>query len=465
MPKFQKLYKLLAVIGLFIASSSITYAASFSDVPDTSSDYKAIEYLKQKGVITGYSDGTFQPQKTINRAEALKMVLSATGQTQDTTTTIKFPDVKTTDWFYKYVQNGLSLGIVKGYSDGTFKPANNINIAESLKVILLTFKITVPTEVTTNPFPDVDKSVWYAVYASTAKQKQIFEAEDDGKLHGEKDITRGQFAQAIYRLTYIKDQNLDTFPLSTDWPTYTDSTNKYTIKYPYDWKKINADTQTIFWKKDEINKQISFARVYPLSATLVVARDENSNKLAIDQYVNGLQYDQTATKKQLTLNGYPFITVAVGTSGINDYYFEMPDKSILIVYTQVGEGDNKAKLIDEIRYMVGSIRYQENASTSTTTGTSTTQTSQTSTTATTQTSQTDQKEQFLTEVRKSILVKNQGKTTLAKFTDLVIIDTDTVGIGTGPVDYYYSKNYDITIKLERNSDIILALEQGKTTAF
>ena len=52
-------------------------AGSFSDVPESSSDYTLLENLKTIGVVAGYPDGTFQPDLPVSRAEALKMILKA----------------------------------------------------------------------------------------------------------------------------------------------------------------------------------------------------------------------------------------------------------------------------------------------------------------------------------------------------------------------------------------------------
>ena len=62
-------------------------------------------------------------------------------------------------------------------------------------------------------------------------------------------------------------------------------------------------------------------------------------------------------------------------------------------------------------------------------------------------------------------VDGQGKTAISLFSDALMIETDTIGIGTGPVDYYYSAWADVTLKYERSYDILLDLEEGQTTAF
>ena len=420
----------------------VASAASFSDVGDSTKYSSAVEYLKTKGIINGYSDGTFKPDNKINRAEALKIIMLAVGQDLTSTFKINFKDVSSKDWFYSYVRKATELQIVQGYSDGTFKPADNINLAESLKIALLSFKSPVSDAVNSAPYPDVTTSLWYAKYAQYAKTTQVIDPEDNGNLDADQQITRGDFAELIYRLLYIKDNKLATFPISVDWPTYTHPTNHFSVNVPFGWTQIDAGKQTIFWKQDIGNKQVSFDRIYPNSATVVVAYDSNEDRLTLDDYVKRLVYDSSAVVQKVNLNGYPFENVTLTNQGIIDSYFYFPDKSILILYSQVGDGANKTFLSNQVRYLVGSVKYTDQ----------------------TQNVISD-KDKFLSTVRTNILVKGQGDATLKMFSDLVLISTDTIGIGTGPIDYYFSQTYGVTLKYERNSKTLLALSDGKTTAF
>ncbi len=174
-----------------------------------------------------------------------------------------------------------------------------------------------------------------------------------------------------------------------------------------------------------------------------MAVDVNEDRLGLSEYLARLNYGQSAETEQKTLNGYPFQTVTVAGTGTVDYYFEFPNKSIVAVYTQMGDGLNQTQLAEEIRYMVGSIRYNEG------------------TVAVTSTP----RDEFLSNVRKNILVKGTGQEALSLFQDLLVIETDTIGIGTGPVDYYYSNEYDVTLKYERDSLTVLAMSDGRNTAF
>lgn len=155
-----------------------------------------------------------------------------------------------------------------------------------------------------------------------------------------------------------------------------------------------------------------------------------------------LEYEEEAKLQKLTLNNYPFASVAIDSTGLTDYFFELPNQTILIIYTQVGSGFNKPQLLQEIRYIVGSVRYNEGS-----------------------TAEVSSKEIFLSVVRENILVAGKGQEMMDLFSDLVLIETDTIGIGTGPVDYYYSAAYDVTLKYERDSDTLLALSDTKNIAF
>jgi hypothetical protein len=434
---------LTALIVTYMALSGATVAsaaASFPDVPENSVNFGAVEYLKNKGVIAGYTDGTFMPDKTINRAEALKIVLLASGKDGDSSATLTFDDVKVDDWFYRYVDKAFELGIVKGYDDGLFKPGNDINVAESLKMILLAFDITVPATVDTAPYADVANDLWYAPYASVCKNKQLISPLGDGRLHADREITRGEFAQVIYRIMYIRENKLEKFPLSTDWPTYAHTSDNYEIKYPFDWQVIQAGQQTVFWKQDTGNGQPSFGRTYPNGASLVAAISANEGTLSFDEYIKGLNYFTEGVTQVMELNKLPFAVVSFPGMNRVDYYFHLPNNTILCLYSDAGSGDNAQYLMEEIRNMVGSVRYTEQANG-------------------------HDRDSILSQVRELILVKGEGQDALGLFKEVILIETDTIGIGTGPIDYYYSAEYEVTLKYERDSETLLQIRDGRTTAF
>src|SRR5579883_2491598 len=113
-------------------SSGVQVSSSFPDVSSSYVNADAISYLKTNGVIQGYPDGNYHPSADINRAEFIKIIMSsldANAKGQNC-----FPDVKT-QWFAPYVCEAKARGIISGYPDGTFKPDSTINFSEAAKVM------------------------------------------------------------------------------------------------------------------------------------------------------------------------------------------------------------------------------------------------------------------------------------------------------------------------------------------
>lgn len=470
----KKNFVKISLLGIcFLAGSTASALTNpFPDVAGGTEHAGAIEYLRGQGIISGYDDGSFRPDNSINRAEALKLVFLVRQALNEPASanpqSISFPDVKSSDWFYNYVKEAYSLGIVQGYNDGYFRPANEITAAESLKIIYtgLIPELSLPA-VTQPPFVGVQQSEWYAPYLEYGKSKHYIEAEETGSYQPEQKMTRAEFAEAIYRVMYTRSNNLDKFPLNTDWRYCDASAMGYKIKRPYSWQTFSAGEQLIFWKQDVENGQVSFARLYPNSAVVIVAVDENSSKLPLQAYLDQIEYGAEASKQNLTLNNLSYASIILENNGLQDSYFELPDGKILAVYAQTGDGPLSAQLKEEIRYMIGSVRASAMTNTDDdncfqSAGTGSAAVSGSSSLTPSVISSADQLKAVVLQM---VLVEGKASATLKQITDSLLFDTDSIGIGTGPVDYYYSASLNLTLKVDRDSDTILATESGNTSNF
>jgi hypothetical protein len=140
---------------------------------DIESDFGwAASFLADKSVIGGYQDGSFRDWQTVNRAEAAKFLLRAKyGDFADIPNNNKFWDVRDGEWYVKYVMMASQKGIISGYEDGTFGPGRTVNTAEFLKMISLTFGLqqNLPTQ-----YPDVSQQDWFYPYVGiTEKFKML----------------------------------------------------------------------------------------------------------------------------------------------------------------------------------------------------------------------------------------------------------------------------------------------------
>lgn len=114
-------------------------AVYFSDVSSSDWYYDAVSLLASEGIIKGYGDGTFGPDKLITREEAAAMItqMAAKLNVQVPDNQLNFQDNdQISQWAKEAVRTMLSLEIIKGMPDGTFQPANNSTRAEAAVMVL-----------------------------------------------------------------------------------------------------------------------------------------------------------------------------------------------------------------------------------------------------------------------------------------------------------------------------------------
>lgn len=121
----------------------------FSDVPPGSTFYTFVRCLVCRGIISGYSDGTFRPSTNAGRGQLSKIVSNAAGYS-DPRTDQTFEDVPAGSTFHLFVERLASRGIISGYSCGGpgepciapmnrpyFRPATNITRGQTSKIVAL----------------------------------------------------------------------------------------------------------------------------------------------------------------------------------------------------------------------------------------------------------------------------------------------------------------------------------------
>ena len=132
---------LLAGSPLSALAQAAVVSPSFKDVPTTNAAFSAIEYLKAQGVLQGYADGTFKPSQAVNRAEAIKILVSPLVSAADlkTYTSSVFSDVAASAWYVSYVEAARQkLHIIDGPPKASaFNPSLPVKKAEFLKMLEL----------------------------------------------------------------------------------------------------------------------------------------------------------------------------------------------------------------------------------------------------------------------------------------------------------------------------------------
>lgn len=199
----------LASIAAFfiIAGTPPAQAQTFSDVPTSSPYYTAVESLVQSGVLEGYSDGTFRPSRPVNRAEALKMILLSAGIIIDKGLyQTGFSDVPLDAWYAGHVMEGTIRGIIQGNPDGTFAGDRTVNKAEFIKMATQTFQVDLSAykNITMAVAADVSANDWFSPYLGYAKSVGLTYPTLQDRLEPGKFLSRGECAQIIHKMGIIK---------------------------------------------------------------------------------------------------------------------------------------------------------------------------------------------------------------------------------------------------------------------
>lgn len=213
-----KTFAVIIAITATITQAPVATAVSFSDIPGNSETYTQVRYLFDRGIISGYPDGTFKPNQSINRAEALKIIFKTTNkQARLSNYQSPFPDVQADQWFAPYVSQAKELGIISGYPDGTYKPWREVNRAEFVKIAtgaLANYQEPTSHSAATIQYSDLDINEWYMPYLSFALENNYLDQER--KFHPTESMKRGDAAKIIYKIAKQLESQAKKFePVNT----------------------------------------------------------------------------------------------------------------------------------------------------------------------------------------------------------------------------------------------------------
>ena len=130
------------VLALVMTMSLVTVSAGAKDFTDsTKIQYaEAVDVMSAVKVIDGYADGSFNPTATLTRGAAAKiicnLILGPTTASALVADAAPYKDVPTNHTFAGYIAYCQKTGIISGYADGTFKPANSLTGYAFMKMLL-----------------------------------------------------------------------------------------------------------------------------------------------------------------------------------------------------------------------------------------------------------------------------------------------------------------------------------------
>lgn len=171
--------------------------STFIDIDNTfATDY--ICNLYDRGSVNGKTSRTFDPEEDITRAEFLKIVLLDAGMDPYATSNVFYDDVSSNDWYYSYITYATTRGYVEGFSDGTFRPNDDLSRAEAVVILLNVYgEDDQDFSAGDIDFWDVGTSDWFAYAVVIADENNIVEGYTDNSFRPYEDISRAEAAKIV----------------------------------------------------------------------------------------------------------------------------------------------------------------------------------------------------------------------------------------------------------------------------
>lgn len=199
---------IMALVLCLSFGASAVISPQFSDVDEGAWYAETVNYFAATGIIDGYNDGTFRPECNVTRAEFATMLFNYLNRMDSTGTDeperiIVFSDVNEGDWYYEAVMTLGNYGLINGYSDGTFRPGNDITREE---IAYIMYKFIGPRFIREEGapedayifFPDVLADRWSADAINTLVYFGAIQGYPDGTFRPGNNATRAEAVTFLY---------------------------------------------------------------------------------------------------------------------------------------------------------------------------------------------------------------------------------------------------------------------------
>ncbi|WP_017815412.1 S-layer homology domain-containing protein [Paenibacillus shenyangensis] len=166
----------------------------------------AIDNMASRLVVEGMNETTFDPNRQITRAEFSAIAVRAFGLQDDHAVGKSFTDVASGTWYTPYVGTASAYGLLNGYTDGSFKPDKTITRQEAISILIRAARLadinpSASSTTALNSYKDgVQTSGWAKQDVSYATEKGIMQGDAAGMLNSKGAVTRAETAALMERI-------------------------------------------------------------------------------------------------------------------------------------------------------------------------------------------------------------------------------------------------------------------------
>lgn len=189
----KRIMIIICTIVILCAGNMVFAATSLKDIKNKNCE-DSVNTLIMLGLVSGYpEDNTYRPENAVTRAEMAKLMVVALGEdgklTEASKKASKFKDMQG-HWAYGYVNIASELGIINGYTNGTFGPNNTVTYAEATAMIIRALDYESVVSKSTE--------VWPNNYINQAKNLSLY--SQVGTINSSDGAQRGNIAIMLWNM-------------------------------------------------------------------------------------------------------------------------------------------------------------------------------------------------------------------------------------------------------------------------
>ncbi|HWK21657.1 MAG TPA: chitobiase/beta-hexosaminidase C-terminal domain-containing protein [Ureibacillus sp.] len=286
------------VASTVVATPNLTEAAgkSFPDVKADDYFYDAVTNLVDRGLVSGFPDGTFKPYEKLTRGQAAVILAGLLKLDTKNVTNPKFKDVPTTHSYYGAIAALANAGYIKGFEDGTYGASKPITRNHIAIILAKAFELS-PSKNATLPFTDIYPD--YKQYITALYENGITVGTTKTTFGGTSNVTRGQFAQFLLRAESAKSSTV-SFKIENLSNTSIQTTEGK-LSFDESLKSIFSTTNASALKGAEITAKVKDGKIITITALTLNAEGKENAPVVFDGGNETIAGDVTVNADYLSL--------------------------------------------------------------------------------------------------------------------------------------------------------------------
>lgn len=229
----------IAIPGNNSSAEAATYKNPFKDIISAHPYYDILHEMRDKGIITGYGDGTFRPYDKISRQHAA-VLIQRVKKLNPKVGLKAYSDVPKTHPYYEAIMQLQQTGLIKADAKGNFQPSKDLTRGEMALILANAFDLKATGK---HPFKDVSQTTEEGKAIAALYEAEITTGYDETTFKPNEPLSRAHYAVFLYRaLNYEKsaEKPVEEKPNQTDIP-------KISMDMSFDdYKKVVANDKTLY---------------------------------------------------------------------------------------------------------------------------------------------------------------------------------------------------------------------------